>query len=72
MNDEPMSLRDTAKGVAVRAGLLTLGGVLIGGWLVGVSMKIAGKAVHLLLIAGTALLLGGLATYEAKKHLPEH
>ena len=72
MNEEPMSLRDTARGVAVRAGLLTLGGILIGGWIVGVSMKVAGKAIHFLLLAGTALVLGGVATYEVKKHLPGH
>ena len=70
MNDEPMSLRDTARGVAIRAGLLTVGGMLIGGWIVGVSMKIAGKAVHLLFFAGATLLLGGIATYEVKRHLP--
>lgn len=70
MNDQPMSLRDTARGVAIRAGFLTVGGMLIGGWIVGVSMKLAGKAIHFLLLAGTALLLGGLATYEVKKHLP--
>ena len=71
MNNEPMDLRDTARGIAIRAGFLTVGGILIGGWIVGVSMKIAGKAVHVLLLAGTALLLGGVATYEVKKHLGE-
>ena len=70
MNEEPMSLRDTARGVAFRAGLLTVGGILIGVWIVGVSMKLAGKKIHLLLLAGTALVLGGFATYEVKKHLP--
>jgi hypothetical protein len=70
MNEEPMSLRDTARGVAIRAGLLTVGGILIGGWIVGISLKVAGKAIHLLLLAGTGLVLGGLATYEVKKHLP--
>ncbi|HUJ13356.1 MAG TPA: DUF5670 family protein [Thermoanaerobaculia bacterium] len=68
MTDEPLSLRDTARGVAFRAGLLTVGGLLIGGWILGLSMKIAGKAIHLLLLAGVALLIGGAATYEVKKH----
>ena len=71
-DNDQLSLRDTARGVAVRAGLLTVGGMLIGGWIVGVSMKIAGKAVHLLLLLGATLLLGGIATYEVKKHLPHH
>ena len=70
MNDEPMSLRDTARGIAIRAGLLTVGGMLIGGWIVGVSMKLAGKAIHFLLLLGAALVAGGFATYEVKKHLP--
>ena len=71
-NERPLSLRDTARGVAIRAGLLTVGGRLIGGWIVGVSMKIAGKAIHLLFLMGATLLLGGIATYEVKKHLPNH
>ncbi len=70
-DNDPMSLRDTARGIAVRAGLLTVGGILIGGWIVGVSMKVAGRLIHILLLAGTALVLGGVATYEVKKHLPE-
>ena len=69
-NDEPMSLRETARGIALRAGLLTVGGILIGGWIVGVTMKLAGKAIHVLLLAGTALVVGGVATYEVRKHLP--
>jgi hypothetical protein len=28
MTEEPLSLRDTARGVAIRAGLLTVGGIL--------------------------------------------
>lgn len=69
MTEESISLRDTARGVAIRAGLLTVGGLLIGGWILGVSMKVAGKLIHLLLLAGIALLLGGFATYEVKKRL---
>ena len=71
-DNEELSVRDTARGIAIRAGLLTVGGMLIGGWIVGVSMKIAGKAIHFLFLAGAALLLGGIATYEVKKHLPHH
>src|SRR5438477_7894651 len=67
MTEEPLSLSDTARGIAIRAGLLTVGGILIGGWLFGVLMKVAGKTIHLLLAAGVALLIGGVATYEVKK-----
>ena len=67
MTEEPLSLRDTARGVAIRGGLLVVGGILIGGWLLGVTLKIAGKAIHLLLLAGLALVIGGVTTYEVKK-----
>ena len=71
MTEEPLSLRDTARGVAIRAGLLTVGGILIGGWIVGASLKIAGKAIHLLLLTGVALVIGGVMTYEVRKNLGE-
>ena len=69
MTEEPLSLRDTARGVAIRAALLTVGGMLIGGWIVGVFMKLAGRAIHFLLLAGLTLLVGGFTTYEVKKHI---
>lgn len=69
---EHLSIRDAARGVAIRGGVLVVGGILIGGWIVGVGMKVAGKAVHILLLAGTALVLGSVATYEVKKHLPKN
>lgn len=65
-----MSLRDTARGIAIRAGLLTAGGMLIGGWIVAMAFKVAGKAIHVLFIAGATLILGGLTAWEVKKHLP--
>ena len=71
MTEEPLSLRDTARGVAIRAGLLTVGGILIGGWILGASLKIAGKAIHLLLLTGLALVIGGVTTYEVRKNLGE-
>lgn len=67
MTEEQLSIRDTARGVAIRAGLLTAGGILIGGWIVGVALKIAGRAIHFLLLAGLALVAGGFVTYEAKR-----
>ena len=66
MNEE-LSIRDTARGVAVRGGILLAGGLLVGGWLAGVAFKVAGKAVHLLLMLGLALIGAAFATYEVKK-----
>ena len=70
MTTEPMSLRDTARGVAIRGGVLVVGGALLGGWVVGMAMKAAGKAVHVLLLAGIAVVAGGIVTHKVRKHLP--
>ncbi len=64
---QPLSLRDTAKGIAIRAGFLTAAGLVVGAWVFGLAAKTASAivkvAVGLLLLA----VGGGLATYEMKK-----
>jgi len=66
-NNEQLDLRDTARGLAIRAGLLTLGGLFIGGWITALALKVAGKAIHLLVLLGAGLIITGLGTYEVKK-----
>jgi hypothetical protein len=66
-NDTSLTTRDTANGLAIRAGLLTLGGLFIGGWITALAMKVAGKAIHLLVLLGAGLIITGLGTYEVKK-----
>ncbi|MEA2344661.1 MAG: hypothetical protein QOF63_2830 [Thermoanaerobaculia bacterium] len=66
-NDNSLTLRDTANGLVVRAALLTLGGLFIGGWITSLAMKVAGKAIHLLVLLGAGLIITGLGTYEVKK-----
>ena len=66
-NDNSLPLRDTANGLAIRAALLTLGGLFIGGWITALAMKVAGKAIHLLVLLGAGLIITGLGTYEVKK-----
>jgi len=66
-NDNSLTLRDTANGLVVRAALLTLGGLFIGGWITALAMKVAGKAIHLLVLLGAGLIVTGLGTYEVKK-----
>lgn len=64
---ERMSVRDTAKGIAVRAGLLAAGALIVGAWLFSLAAKIASGTVKVLV---GALLLGtgaGVAAYEVKK-----
>jgi fucose permease len=64
---QPISLRDTAKGVAIRAGLLGVAGLVVGAWIFGLAAKTATFfvkfAVGLLLLTIGA----GLATFEVKK-----
>ena len=67
MTTEPLSLRDTAKGVAVRGGVLLAGGMLLGGWIAALAFRAASKAIHLMLLFGLALVGAGFATYEVKK-----
>ena len=67
MNEQTETLGDTAKAVAVRTAVLSVGGLLIGGWIIGLVMKVAGKAIHLLLIVGVSLLGIGLAAFEVKQ-----
>jgi len=42
MNEQPMTFRDTAKGIAVRAGILGVGGVVVSGLVMSIAMKMAG------------------------------
>jgi hypothetical protein len=66
-NDNSLTLRDTANGLAIRAALLTLGGLFIGGWIVALALRVAGKAIHLLVLLGGGLIITGLGTYEVRK-----
>ena len=67
MDNDNSLTHDTANGLATRAALLTLGGLFIGGWITALAMKVAGKAIHLLVLLGAGLIITGLGTYEVKK-----
>jgi high-affinity Fe2+/Pb2+ permease len=67
MNEQPMTLRDTAKGVAVRAGVLSVGGLVAGAWIYSMLLKLAGDAVRWLTGILLMLIAGGLVTWEVKK-----
>jgi ascorbate-specific PTS system EIIC-type component UlaA len=64
---EPLSLRDTAKGVAIRAGFLGVVGLIVGAWVFGLAAKTATAIVKV--VVGLLLLTigAGLATWEVKK-----
>jgi high-affinity Fe2+/Pb2+ permease len=67
MNEQPMTLRDTAKGVAIRAGVLGVGGLVAGAWIYSILLKLAGDAVRWLTGILLMLIAGGLVTWEVKK-----
>ena len=65
-NNEAPDLRETVSGIAIRAGLLAAGGLFIGGWMTALALKVASRAIHLLVILGLGLIVAGLSAYEAK------
>jgi hypothetical protein len=67
MNEQPMSLRDSTKGIAVRAGILGVGGVVVSGLVVSTVMKAAGTLVGAVTGLFLLLITGGLVTWEARK-----
>jgi hypothetical protein len=67
MSEQPLTLRDTARGVAVRAGVLVVGGIVIGGWFTAMLFKAAGGLMKILIGLLLALITGGLVTYEVKR-----
>lgn len=62
-----MSLRDTAKGIAVRAGLLGVVGLVVGAWVFGLAAKAASGVVKVLVGLLLVAIGGGLAAWEVKK-----
>jgi hypothetical protein len=65
--EQPMSLRDTAKGVAIRAGVLSVVVALGSVWIFSLLLKFAGTAMRALLGILMLLIAGGLVTFEVKK-----
>ena len=65
--EQPMSLRDTAKGVAIRAAILGVVTVLGSVWIFSLLLKFAGTAMRALLGILMLLIAGGLVTFEVKK-----
>ena len=64
---EDLSIRDTTRAIALRAGLLTVAGLALGGLLASEAMKAAGTLLKASAYTGAALLLGGVATYEVRR-----
>jgi hypothetical protein len=65
-------LSTLGKGMAVRAGLITAGGLLVAGWGFALGAKAASAAIHLMLVAGVGLLGAGYITYKVKRFEHNH
>lgn len=64
---QPLSLRDTAKGIAIRAGFLGAAGLIAGAWVFGLALKTADAVIKVLVGLLLLTIGGGLATIEVKK-----
>lgn len=64
---QALSVSDTAKGIAVRAGVLAVAGLVVGTWLFSLAAKAASGVVKIF----TALVLfaigGGFAAWQVRK-----
>jgi len=67
MNEQPMTLRDTAKGIAVRAAILGVGGIAVSGLITSMAMRAAGTMLRVMTGVFLLAVTGGLVTYEARK-----
>ena len=62
-----MSLRDTAKGVVIRAGILSVVTLLGSVWIFSLLLKFASTAMRAMLGVLMLLIAAGLLTFEVKK-----
>jgi protein-S-isoprenylcysteine O-methyltransferase Ste14 len=74
-DSQPLDFRQTAKGIAVRAGILSVVSLVLGAWLFSLAAKVASGAVKVL--TGVILLgIGGaVAAWEVRKvqrHIAGH
>jgi hypothetical protein len=63
---DSMEVRDTLRGIEIRAAILGLGVLVIGGWILAPIFKMAGAALSrvLALLFGLALLVSGAISFK--------
>ncbi len=62
-----MSVRDTVKGIGIRAAVLGVGGLIVGGLFTAAMLKAAGTLIKVLLGLMLLLIGGSVAAWEIKK-----
>lgn len=63
----PLDLRDTAKGIAVRAGVLSVVALVAGTWLFSLAARAAGGLVKVVTAIVLLAIGGGVAAWEIRK-----
>jgi hypothetical protein len=61
------SVSELAKGIAVRAGILSVVGLVVGAWVFSLAAKAASGLVKIAVGALLLTVAGGVATWEVKK-----
>ena len=62
-----MTVRETARGIGIRALILVAGVIILGIWLVSLAFKIAGAFIHLLLWLAVILIAIGTIAIFARR-----
>lgn len=62
-----MTVRQTAKGIGIRALILIAGIIILGVWLISLAFKIAGAFIHLMLWAAVILIAVGAIAIFARR-----
>ena len=64
---EPLTLRETAKGIAVRAGVLGVAGLIVFGFVFSLAAKMASGIVKVLIGLTLLVIGGGVVTFKLKQ-----
>ena len=67
MNDHELTLRETARGIAIRAAVIGAGGLILTAAVAAETMKAAGTMLKVAAGAGLLLTGTGMAIWEVKK-----
>jgi hypothetical protein len=65
--NERTDVRDTMRGMAIRAGILTVGALIVGGWAGAMMMKAAGTVIKVAAGTGVLLIGAGVGAWEVHK-----
>ena len=65
--ENELTVRETARGIAIRAGLLGIGGLVIGGLVTAEAMKLAGTFLKVGVATTVLAIGGGVAAWQVKK-----